>query len=245
MAEGLRQYERLVRLIGPDQLARLRDSRVLIAGVGGVGSYVCEALARSGIGHLVLVDNDAVDVTNLNRQIEALHSTVGLRKAEVLRQRVLDIDPGTEVTVHDTMVTAAGLDALFDQPVDYVVDAIDTITCKLDLIDYAQRHGIPVISSLGMANRRDPTQVVITRLDKTTDDPLAKAMRSQARRRGIDLKVKVVFSREKPLIASELTDPQGLTSKQRHQLGSTVFVPAAAGLALAYAVFEDLTRTAS
>ncbi len=242
MAEQINQFERITRLLTSEQLAKLKNSRVLIAGIGGVGSYAAEALSRSGVGHLVLVDADTVELSNLNRQIEALHSTLNQPKTAVMKQRIADINPDCEVTVFQTMLTAASLDSFFVQPVDYVVDAIDTISCKIDLISYAISHQIPVLSALGMANRLDPTKIILTTLDKTSADPLAKAMRIQCRQRQLALDFPVVFSTEKPVAAALLTDPLGATSKQKYQLGSMIFVPAAAGLALAYAAVMAIAQ---
>lgn len=234
------QFERISRLLSPEQSNKIKQATVLVAGIGGVGSYAAESLVRCGIGKLIIIDADSVEVSNLNRQLEALHSTIGQPKVEVMKNRLLDINPQCQIKTWETMLTKDNLADFFGQPVDYIVDAIDTISCKLDLISYAQAHQIPLVSSLGMANRYDPTKVMLTTLDKTSDDPLAKSMRNQGRKRNLDLKIPVAFSTEKPVIASELTDPLGTTMKQRHQLGSLVFVPAAAGLALGYAVIKDL-----
>lgn len=232
--------ERLKYLIGEEKVQLLTNKRVVIFGIGGVGSYACEALARSGIGSLVLIDHDVVDVTNINRQIPALHSTVGMKKVEVMKQRILDINPKCQIDTYACFMNSKNIDELLSGQVDFIVDAIDTVTSKLDLYEYAQEHQIPLISSLGMANRLDPTKVMITRLDKTENDPLAKSVRSQARKRNLSLKVPVVFSTETPIVQNTVVNEDGQTRKEKYPVSSSPFVPSSAGLAAASYVVREL-----
>ncbi|MDD6468230.1 MAG: peptide-methionine (S)-S-oxide reductase MsrA [Erysipelotrichaceae bacterium] len=232
--------ERLKYLIKEENVELLANSRVAVVGVGGVGSFAAEALARSGIGHITLVDHDVIDETNINRQIHALHSTVGLKKVEVMRKRILDINPECEVVTYDTFINAETITQVLEKRPDFIVDAIDTITCKLDLVQYAQENEIPIICSLGMANRLDPTQIIVTRLDKTEGDPLARSMRQQARKRKMSGKIPVVFSKEKPMIQNTIVHSEGVTRKEKYPVASSAFVPSAAGLAIASYVVRTL-----
>jgi tRNA A37 threonylcarbamoyladenosine dehydratase len=232
--------ERMKYLIGQENVELLTKKRVVIFGVGGVGSYACEALARSGIGSLVLIDHDVVDVTNINRQIPALHSTVGLKKVDVMKQRIADINPECNVAAFDCFMNKDNINEIMQGQVDFIVDAIDTVTSKLDLYEYAQEKQIPIISSLGMANRLDPTKVIVTRLDKTENDPLAKSVRTQARRRNLSLKVPVVFSTEIPITQNKVINEDGQTRKEKYPVSSSPFVPSSAGLACASYVVRTL-----
>ncbi len=223
---------------GEDGIARLQNARVAVFGVGGVGGYAVETLARSGIGQLDLIDNDTVSVSNLNRQIIALHSTVGMPKAEAAKHRVLDINPEAVVRTYPCFYlpeTAAQFD--FTQ-YDYVVDAIDTVTGKLSLVQQAMAVGTPIISAMGTGNKFDPTRLEITDISKTTMCPLARIMRKELRSRGIH-HLTVVYSTEEPL------QPQGAEEEmqrlgKRQIPGSTAFVPAAAGLLIASKIVRDL-----
>ena len=221
------QFERTELLIGTEGLQRLADARVAVFGIGGVGGYVAEALARSGIGVLDLIDHDKVSITNLNRQIYALRSTVGRYKVDVAKERIQDINPAAQVYVHKVFYlpdTAAQFDFT---AYDYVVDAIDTVTGKLALVQQAQAAGTPVISSMGAGNKMDPSAFLAADIYETSVCPLAKVMRRELKKRGIE-KLKVVYSKEQPL--------------QTHGPvpGSNAFVPAAAGLVLAGEVVKDL-----
>ena len=234
------QFSRTELLIGPERMDRLRRARVAVFGIGGVGGHAVEALARSGIGTLDLIDSDRVSLTNLNRQIIAAHSTLGQLKVDVARARILDINPEAVVNTHPVFYgpdTAGQFD--FSQ-YDYVVDAIDTVTGKLALIKQARQAGTPVISSMGTGNKLDPTALEVTDLSKTTMCPLARVMRKELRKRGIH-HLKVVCSREEaltPLGTPEDIDPD---SSRRQIPGSTAFVPAAAGLIIAGEVVRDLS----
>ena len=223
------RYDRTRMLVGEDGFARLRSGRVLIFGVGGVGGYAAEALARTGIGTIGLVDDDTVDVTNLNRQIIALESTLGLPKVNVMKDRIAGIDPETEVAAFHRRLTAETLESFDLSAWDYIVDAIDDVPAKLLLIKAAQDAGIPIISSMGTGNKMDPSQLQIVDLKKTHTCPLARAIRREAERMGIG-KLPVLFSPEKPSRA----EGSGRSPS------STIFVPASAGLMIAARVVTDL-----
>ena len=225
----LNQFARTELLIGTEGTRRLAAARVAIFGVGGVGGFVAEALARSGIGTLDLIDHDSVSVTNLNRQIFALHSTLGKYKVDVAKERILDINPKAQVNAYKVfyMPDTAGQ---FDfARYDYIVDAIDTVTGKIALIEQAQAAGTPVISSMGAGNKMNPAMFQAADLYETSVCPLARVMRRELKKRGIK-KLKVVYSKEPPLQALVVGSVPG----------STAFVPAAAGLVLAGEVVKDL-----
>ena len=231
--------ERLELLVGEAAVQRLKQACVLIVGIGGVGGYAAEALGRSGIGKLILVDADTVAPSNLNRQIIATLDTLNQSKTEVMAARIRSFAPDCEVTtIHEFFNEQS--ESLFDQKMDYVIDAIDTLSSKLTLIEMAHRHGVPCISSLGMANRFDPTQLTVTTLDKTCNDPLARALRQLVRKRGFTAKIPVVWSKELPYTQNRLIHAEGKTLKQKYPPASTIFVPAAAGLSCASVVFQAL-----
>lgn len=237
-------WERIHLLIGEAALKRLHQACVMVVGIGGVGGYAAEALARSGIGRLILVDADQVAASNLNRQIIATHQTLGMNKTDAMRQRIAEFAPQCEVVSIPRFFDAQS-DALFAMRPDYVVDAIDTLTCKMDLIAMAAAHGVPSISSLGMANRLDPSCLQVTTLDKTSGDPLARALRQLARRRQMDLKaIPVVWSSELPRRQNQVVDAEAAIRKQRIPPASVIFVPAAAGLLCASVVFRALIERA-
>ena len=222
MKEKMDQFERTRRVIGSEGVSDLQKSRVLIFGVGGVGSYVAEGLARAGIGHITLVDADVVDVTNINRQIPALHSTIGRPKVEVMAERVRDINP--ECRVQEEQLFFMPEDETIDfSSYDYVVVAVDTVTAKIEIILRAKQAGVPVISSMGTGNKVNPGMFRITALEKTKVCPLAKVMRKEMRKRGIT-DVKVIYSEEEPLSVG----------------GSVSFVPSVAGLMIAGEVVKDI-----
>ena len=218
-------------------MERLAASRVAVFGVGGVGGYAVEALARSGVGTLDLIDNDKVCESNLNRQIIALHSTLGQYKVDVAAQRARDINPDITVNAHKLFYTPETAGELDFRSYDYIIDAIDTVTGKLDLAVKAQEYQIPVISSMGAGNKLDPGRFVVTDLAKTTMDPLARIMRKELKKRGIR-HLKVVYSTEKPMPVEPVETDASL---RRTTPGSTAWVPAAAGLMLAGEVIRDLT----
>lgn len=228
---------RTTLLLGEAGIQKLKESTVMILGIGGVGSYCVEALARCGVGHLILVDGDQVAPSNLNRQIMAVYDTIGKSKTQVMKQRILQYQTDIEIECINLFYDASLNGQLFDRPIDFVVDAIDTITSKKDCIEYCLTHHIPFISSMGMANRMDPTKIEIMDLMKTTYDPLAKVMRQLIRKAKIKGKIPVVCSLEQPTVQTKIVNEDGKTRKQKMPPASSPFVPAAAGLACAsYAV---------
>lgn len=232
--------QRMELLIGEQKLEQLKRSSVMIVGVGGVGSYAAEALARSGIGTLILVDGDTVAPSNLNRQIHAVYATIGRSKTEVMKERIESYREDCTVIRKDMFYKEENNAELFDTPVDFVIDAIDTMSSKLSLIRYCIENRIPFISSMGMANRLDPTQVECCELMKTSYDPVAKIMRNLVRKHHIKGKIPVVFSREQPTIQTKIVNENGVTRKQKMPPASSPFVPSAAGLAAASYVMRIL-----
>ena len=230
------QFSRTALLIGEEGVEKLKNSRVAVFGVGGVGGYVVEALARSGVGALELIDKDVVSVSNINRQIIALHSTVGRLKTEVMSERVKDINPACQVSVRNLFYlpeTAAEFDF---SSYDYVVDAIDTVSGKIALIEQANKANVPVISSMGAGNKLDATAFEVSDITKTSVCPLARVMRRELKKRGIE-HLKVVYSKEEPL-PSSLTDEES----GKPIPGSIAFVPSVAGLIIAGEVIKDLVK---
>ena len=231
------QYSRIEALMGSEALAKLRDARVIVFGIGGVGGHVVEALARSGVGALDLVDKDDVSLSNLNRQIIALQSTVGRPKVEVMKERIADIDPDCVVTTHQMLYLPETSDHFDFTQYDYVVDAIDTVAAKIDLVLKAREAGIPVICSMGTGNKLDPTQLEVSDISKTSVCPLAKAVRTQLKKKGVDKGVKVVYSKELPTKPSEeFQSQEGVRTP-----ASVAFVPSVAGLIIAGEVIKDIT----
>ena len=231
-------FSRTRLLLGEQAMEKLKNARVAVFGLGGVGGYVVEALARSGVGALDLIDHDTVSLTNINRQLLALHSTIGLSKAEAAKRRVLDINPEARVVAHEKFYgpdTAAEFD--FTE-YDYIVDAIDTVTAKLALIDRAKAVGTPILCCLGTGNKLDPTRFQITDISKTSVCPLARVMRKECAKRGYK-GVKVLFSTEDP-IPSRLESTEELPEGRRSLPGSVAFVPSVAGLLIAGEVVKDL-----
>ena len=234
----INEYSRTELLIGSEGMEQLRGASVLVFGVGGVGSHCIEALARSGIGHLILVDNDTVSLTNINRQSIALHSTVGQYKTKVMKEKIRDIDPAIRVDTYETFVLPDNVETVFREQPDYVIDAIDTVTAKLAVIEYALERGIPVISSMGTGNKLHPELLEITDISKTSVCPLCRVMRRELKARGIE-HLKVVYSKEKPVDTSgrETGEDPGA---RRSVPGSISFVPPAAGLLIAGEVIREL-----
>lgn len=232
------QFSRSEMLLGSDAMKKLNNSHVAVFGIGGVGSYTVEALARCGIGELTLVDNDTVSVTNINRQIIALHSTVGELKVEVAKNRVLDINPKINIHTLAAFFTGDNKDDIDFTEFDYVVDAIDTVSGKIALVECCQKAGVPIISSMGTGNKLDPTAFEVSDIFKTSVCPLAKVMRHELKKRGIK-KLKVVYSKEEPKTHKGETDekPQG----RRSIPASVSFVPSVAGLIIAGEVIKDLS----
>lgn len=221
--------ERAKLLFGKDAIDTLESKTVVVAGCGGVGSFAIEALARSGVGKLVLIDKDVVEASNLNRQLCALTSTVDQAKTEILKARIADIRPQTEVIAYTGWYDKELNDWLLEQKPDYVLDCIDSMRSKQDLISFALDNQIPVISSMGMARRKDPTKIEIMELEKTTNDPMAKVMRNWKRKNRIRKKIMTVCSTELPI-----------PMEPGKSLPSAIFVPASAGLAMASYCVQDL-----
>ena len=230
------QFTRTEMLIGKDSLATLKNSRVAVFGAGGVGGYVIEALARSGVGAIDIIDNDTVSESNINRQIIALRSTIGSLKTETAKKRVLDINPECKVTIFNTFVLPENIDDFDFSVYSYVVDAIDTVSGKLAIIEKAYNEDIPVISSMGTGNKLDPTKFTITDISKTSVCPLARVMRYELKKRGIK-KLKVLFSTEEPIKPNAEKDERGKIPP-----GSISFVPSVAGLIIGGEVIKDLIK---
>lgn len=228
----MEEYIRTELIIGKDALEKMARSRVAVFGIGGVGGYAVEGLARTGIGTLDLIDSDDVAVSNINRQIIATQDTIGLKKVDVARNRVLSINPDIKVNAYDCFYLPDKKDLFDFRNYDYIVDAIDTVTAKLDIIETAKSLNIPIISAMGCGNRIDPTKIVITDIYKTSGDPLAKIMRKQLKEKGIK-KLDVVYSTEKPLKPLFDIKEEENDSNRRSIPGSSAFVPSAAGLAIA------------
>lgn len=250
----LNQFSRTELLFGKEAMDKLQNSRVAVFGIGGVGGYVCEALVRSGVYHFDLIDDDQVCLTNLNRQIVATRKTVGQYKAEVMRDRMLEINPDVDVTVHKCFFLPENADEFpFDQ-YDYVVDAVDTVTAKIELVMKAREKGVPIISSMGAGNKLDASAFRVADIYQTRVDPLARVMRREMKKRGVK-KLKVVYSEEQPKRPIEdmaiscrnhCICPPGAKHKcteRRDIPGSTAFVPSVAGLIIAGEVIKDLTKS--
>lgn len=232
------EFSRTELLIGEEGLHRLRKSTVMVLGVGGVGSHCIEALARSGAGRLILVDNDTVSLTNINRQSIAYHSTIGQYKTQVMKERIRDICPQTEVVTHEMFVLPENMDTLFEERPDYIVDAIDTVTAKLALVERAKADEIPIISCMGTGNKLHAEMFEITDISKTSVCPLCKVMRKELKAKGI-FHLKVLYSKEKPVDISGRDS--GEEKGQRRSIpGSVSFVPPVAGLLIAGEVIRDI-----
>ena len=234
----INEFSRAELLLGQEGMRRLKEAAVIVFGVGGVGSHCIEALARGGVGTLILVDNDRVSLTNINRQSIAYHSTIGKYKTEVMRERIKDISPETEVFTHELFVLPENLEQVFDRPVDYIIDAIDTVTAKLALAEFAQARNNKIISSMGTGNKLHPELFEIADISKTSVCPLCKVMRRELKARGIR-HLQVVYSKEAPInIQGKSTGEH--TGMRRALPGSVSFVPPVAGLLLAGEVIRRL-----
>jgi len=245
----LGRFSRTELLLGEEGMDKLAASTVAIFGVGGVGSYAAEGLARAGVGHIVLIDNDLICLTNLNRQIHALTKTVGQKKTEAMRERILAINPKAVVDCIETFYEPDRADEFFATHYDYVVDAIDTVTGKISLAVECDRRGIPIISSMGAGNKLDPTLFEVTDIYKTSVDPLARVMRKKLKEKRVK-KLKVVYSKEKPLkvamsgCGANCICPPGAANNcdfRRAVPGSISFVPSVVGLIIAGVVVRGLT----
>lgn len=235
------QFIRTGLLIGEEGIERIQNARVAVFGVGGVGGHVVEALARSGVGTLDLIDNDTVCLSNINRQIVATHSTLGMYKVDAARDRVLDINPDIKVNVYKTFYLPETADQFDFSNYDYVVDAIDTVTGKIGLVMQAQQSNTPIISSMGAGNKMDPTAFRVADIYKTNVCPLAKVMRRELKNRGVK-KLKVVYSEEKAMtpIAGIVNEQEN--ESRRQTPGSNAFVPSVVGLIIAGEVIKDIVK---
>ena len=249
----LNQFSRTELLFGREAMDKLQNSRVAVFGIGGVGGYVCEALVRSGVYHFDLIDDDQVCLTNLNRQIIATRKTIGQYKVDVMRERILEINPDADVSVQKCFFLPENADDFPFEEYDYVVDAVDTVTAKIELVMKAQEKGVPIISSMGAGKKLDPSAFKVADIYKTRVDPLARVMRREMKKRGVK-KLKVVYSEEDPKRPIEdmavscrnhCICPPGAQHKcteRRDIPGSTAFVPSVAGLIIAGEVIKDLTK---
>jgi len=248
MSVKLNQFSRTELAIGKEGIQALKGATVAVLGIGGVGSFTVEALARSGVGRLVIVDKDDVDITNVNRQIHALLSTVGQPKVELMKNRIADINPECEVIALKMFYTEETYEQFFSYGLDYVVDACDTVTYKVHIIKECIQRNIPIISSMGAANKMDPAQLRVADISKTSYDPLAKVIRKKLRQAGIHKGVKVVFSKEIPVLQKYDTlqeivpDPNAKIRKAKMPPASNAFVPSVAGLLAAGVVINDLMK---
>lgn len=232
----LNQFSRTEMLIGEEAIKKLANSKIAIFGIGGVGSYVAEALARCGVGKFILVDNDKVAITNINRQIIATTKTIGQYKVDLMKQRILDINPNAEVETYKIFYMPDCEEKILNNSINYVVDAIDTVTAKIYLIEEAQRLNIPIISSMGTGNKLDPSKFEITDIYKTSVCPLAKVMRKELKQRNIK-KLNVLYSKEEPVKIKN--DSEEKTTKKQVP-GSIAFSPSVAGLMISSKVVKDL-----
>ena len=235
----LNQFSRTEILLGSNAMDKLKNSKVIVFGIGGVGGYVVEALVRSGIGTIDIVDNDTVSLTNLNRQIIATWSTIGKNKVDVMEVRMKDINPDVIVNKHQCFYLPETAERFDFSQYDYVIDAVDTVSAKIDIVMQAEKAGIPVISSMGAGNKLNPAAFEVADIYKTSVCPLAKVMRRELKKRGVK-KLKVVYSKEIPLKPAENEDIRKENEKKRQAPGSIAFVPSVAGLIIAGEVIKDL-----
>ncbi|MGL5692596.1 MAG: tRNA threonylcarbamoyladenosine dehydratase [Peptostreptococcaceae bacterium] len=223
-------------IVGEDGIEKLNKSNVIVFGVGGVGSFAAEAIARAGVGNLTIVDFDDVDVTNINRQLPALHSTIGKNKVDVMRDRILDINPNINLKAVKNVYNEETSDEILCEEYDYVVDAIDMVSSKIKLIETCKERGFNIISSMGMGNKLDPTKIEVTDIHKTQTCPLARVMRKELKDRRIK-KLKVVYSTEQPIeLKNKIMNGKKVTP------GSISFVPSVGGLIIASVVINDLIK---
>lgn len=231
----MEEFSRTELLIQKEGLEKMQDAKVLVFGIGGVGGYVVEALTRSGVGQIDIVDHDRVSRSNLNRQIIALQETIGQLKVDVMEKRIHAINPQCKVHKYDVFFLPENKEQFNFQQYDYIVDAIDTVTAKLSLIEVAHQYQIPVISSMGTGNKLNPLELEVTDISKTSVCPLARVMRRELKKRGIN-HLKVVYSKEKPIDIKSERNPE----TNKHTPGSIAFVPSVAGLIIASEVIKDI-----
>ncbi len=227
------QFSRTELIIGKEKVEILKKAKVAVFGIGGVGSYVVEGLARAGIGNFILVDKDEVSISNINRQIIALHSTVGKAKVEVAKERILEINPDAKVEIYQEFFMPE-TEGIIDESIDYIVDAVDTVTAKIELIVRANKLNIPIISCMGTGNKLDSTRFEIADIYKTSVCPLAKVMRKELKTRGIK-KLKVLYSKEEPIKVDVI-------GEEKRTPGSMSFVPSVAGLIISGEVIKDIIK---
>ena len=230
------QYERTELLIGKENVIKLQHAKVAIFGLGGVGSFVVEGLARAGIGNFLLVDHDTIDITNVNRQLLATHKTLNMAKVEVARDRIWDINPKANVKIYKQFFMP-DTEGILDDTINYIVDAIDTVTAKIELVARAKALNIPIISCMGTGNKLDPTRFEVTDIYQTSVCPLAKIMRKELKNRGIT-NLKVLYSKEEP----RKTVVQTNFNPGKHAPGSISFVPSVAGLIIAGEIIKDIIK---
>lgn len=230
------EFSRTAYVYGEEAIEKLNKSRVAVFGVGGVGGYICEALCRAGVGSIDIFDRDSVSVSNINRQIIALHSTIGRPKVEVMKERMLDINPDCKITAHNVFYLPENADEFDLSGYDYIADAVDTVAAKLEIAERAYKLGIPVISAMGAGNKTDPTRFEVADIANTTVCPLARVMRRELKARGIK-KYKVVYSKEEPIKSGVIDEESGKAIP-----GSLSFVPSAVGLIMAGEIVNDLVK---
>ena len=229
-------FSRTEMLLGKENLEKLKNKKVIVFGIGGVGGYVCESLARTGVGKIDLVDNDTISESNINRQIIALHSTVGRYKTEVMKERMLDINPNIEVNIFNTFYTPETSNQFDFSNYDYVVDAIDTVSGKIELVLQAEKCDTPIIASMGTGNKLNPCDFKVADIYKTSVCPLARVMRTELKKRGVE-KLKVVYSEETPISHTNHAKENG-----RYIPASCAFTPSVAGLIIASEIIKDLIK---
>lgn len=237
----LNQFSRTELILGKENVNKIRQSKVAVFGLGGVGSFVVEGLARAGVENFILIDNDTISITNLNRQLFALNSTIGKNKVDVAKARILDINPNAKVEIHKEFVID-NFDNILDKSTNYIVDAIDTISAKINLVQKAKEINVPIISSMGTGNKLDPTKLEVTDIKKTSICPVAKILRKELENRNID-KLKVVYSTETPILPNKEVQKEYIAYGENERTpGSVSFVPSVAGLIIAREVIKDLIK---
>lgn len=237
----LNQFSRTELILGKENVNKIRQAKVAVFGLGGVGSFVVEGLTRAGVENFILVDNDTISITNLNRQLFALNSTIGKNKVDVAKARILDINPNAKVEIHKEFVID-NFDNILDKSTNYIVDAIDTISAKINLVQKAKEINVPIISSMGTGNKLDPTKLEVTDIKKTSICPVAKILRKELKNRNID-KLKVVYSTEAPILPNNEVQKEYIEYGENERTpGSVSFVPSVAGLIIAGEVIKDLIK---
>lgn len=237
----MNQFSRTELLIGKENVEKLHNAKIAVFGIGGVGSYIVEALARAGVEKFVLIDNDVVSLSNINRQLIALHSNIGMYKVDVAKERILEINPRANVEVLREFFLPESED-FFDDNFSYIIDAIDTVSGKLEIVQRAQKHNIPVISCMGTGNKLDPTKFEIADISKTSVCPLAKVMRRELKKRGIT-HLKVLYSKEEPhILDKEVMEELKKDSDKNNVPASISFAPSVAGLIIAGEVIKDIIK---